>query len=152
MITSYEQFDRRLAEMRPFAKKAVRPSRGWIRAVRESLGMTTAQLGHRLGVKQPRISEMEKAEIHGAITLHSMERAAEALGCQFVYALVPITPLTETLHARAALLAEKQLVAIEQTMQLEKQTVTDTSYRKKARTQLIDELLRRPARLWDALP
>lgn len=150
MVTSYEQLDRRFAELLPFADRAVRPSRGWIRAVREALGMTTAQLAQRIGVKQPRVIELEKGEAHGAITLQSLERAAEALGCRVVYAFVPTQPLTETVRARATLLAEQQLAAVEQTMRLEDQGVTGKARREEARAQLVTELLRRPARLWDA--
>lgn len=150
MVTSYEQLDRRFAELRPLLDKATRPSRGWIRAVREALGMTTAQFAQRMGAKQPRVIELEKGEAHGAITLQSLERAAEALGCRLVYTLVPIRPLTETIQARAALLAEQQLAAIEHTMRLEDQSVTDKARREETRAHLVTELLRRPARLWDA--
>ncbi|HVY34095.1 MAG TPA: mobile mystery protein A [Caulobacteraceae bacterium] len=150
MITSHEQLDRRFAELRPLAETAVRPSRGWIRAVRDALGMTTAQFARRMGVKQPRIIELEKGEARGAITLQSLERAAKALDCRVIYVLLPVRPLGETLHARAAVMADQQLVAVEQTMGLEDQAVPGGVRRAQARADLIKELLRRPARLWDA--
>lgn len=148
MIMASDQMDKRFRELKPLVG-AARPPRGWIRAIREALGMTTAQLARRLGVTQPRIVEMEKAEVHGNITVQSLERAAEAMGCRLVYALVPITPLTRTLEQRASRIAERQLGAVEQGMKLEAQGVSGRKQRRQARQRRIEELLRRPARLWD---
>lgn len=150
MIRPAEQLDHRFADLRPFIENAARPSRGWVRAIRDALGMTTAQLGARMGVSQPRIVELEKAEIHGAITLHSLERAAEAMNCRVVYALVPMKPLTQTLQERAEGMARQQLTSVEQTMRLEDQAVNDKAGYMAALRRLTAELQRRPARLWDA--
>jgi predicted DNA-binding mobile mystery protein A len=111
--------------------------------------MTTRQLARRLGVQQPSLAEMEKAEAAGTITVKSLERVAEALGCRLVYALVPIKPLTETLKERASHLARQKLAAVEQTMRLEGQEVHDNAARTQAERRLIEKLLRKPARLWD---
>lgn len=111
--------------------------------------MTTAQLARRMDVRQPRIVELEKAEASGNITMRSLERAAEALGCQVVYALIPREPLTTTLEERALQVAERQLSSVEQTMRLEAQGVDDQEQRKRTLERLADDLLRRPARLWD---
>ena len=151
MVTASEQLDRRFADLKPFASAAVRPSRGWIRAIRDGLGMTTAQLARRMGVTQPRITELENGEASGKITLHSLERAAEAMNCRLVYAFVPMQPLTETIHERATSLASRQLASIEQTMRLENQSVTDKARHDEALQRLVSELERKPARLWDDL-
>ena len=148
MVTASEQLDKRLSRLRPLAD-AARPERGWIRAIREALGMTTGQLATRMKVRQPRIVELEKAESKGNVTMQSLERAAEALGCRVVYALVPLKPLTTALEDRALQVAERQLFSVEQTMRLEGQGVDDDEQRKRTRKRLADELLRRPARLWD---
>jgi predicted DNA-binding mobile mystery protein A len=148
MITAAKQLSKRFEELKPLAKMA-RPSRGWIRAIRDALGMTTSQLAQRLGVQQPRIIELEKTEATGNITVKSLERAAEAMGCRLVYALVPIKPLTQTIEERAIHLAQQKLASVDQTMRLEAQGVNDKASRKEAMQQIIDELLRRPARLWD---
>ncbi len=55
--------------------------------------MTTSQLAKRMGVTQPRISELERAEVAGRVSMESIERAAQAMGCRVVYALVPLAPL-----------------------------------------------------------
>lgn len=148
MVTPYEQLDKRFSKLRPFAQ-AARPSRGWIRAIREALGMTTGQFAKRLGVQQPRVIVLERGEPDGNITVKSLERAAQALGCRLVYALVPEKPLADTIRQRASLIAERQLASIEQTMRLEAQGVTDKAQHKEAHQRLVEKLLRRPARLWD---
>ncbi|MGB9364766.1 MAG: mobile mystery protein A [Xanthobacteraceae bacterium] len=148
MVTASEQLDKRLSKLRPLTA-AARPARGWIRAVRDALGMTTRQLAKRMKVHQPRIVELEKAEINGNITMQSLARAAEALGCRVVYALVPLKPLTAVLEERALQVAERQLSSVEQTMRLEAQGVDDEKQRKRTLGRLADELLERPARLWD---
>jgi predicted DNA-binding mobile mystery protein A len=149
MVTANEQLDKRFARIKPLAMEAARPSRGWIRAIREALGMTTAQFAKRLGVHQPRVIELERGEATGNITIKSLERAAEALGCRLVYALLPEEPLTDTIRKRATLVANRQLSSVQQTMRLEAQEVTDTGQQKEAHQKLVDNLLRRPARLWD---
>ena len=111
--------------------------------------MTTGQLAKRLGVQQPRIIELEKAEASGNITAQSLERAAEAMGCRLVYALVPIKPLTQTIEERARDLAQRKLASVDQSMRLEAQGVDDKTSRKEALQRIVDELMRRPARLWD---
>jgi predicted DNA-binding mobile mystery protein A len=148
MVTAHEQLDKRFAALRPLAGTP-QPSRGWVRAIRETLGMTTRQLADRMGISQPTLVRLERSEAAGTITFSSLERAAEALGCRVVYALVPLKPLTETIEDRASVLAEQQLASVEQTMRLEAQGVSDEKQRKQAHRQLAKDLLRRPARLWD---
>jgi predicted DNA-binding mobile mystery protein A len=140
--------DKRFAALRPLANSG-RPPKGWLRAIRDALGMTTAQFGRRLRVSQPRIVELEQSEASGGVTLNTLQRAAEALGCRLVYALVPDRPLAETVRERAELVAARQLSNVEQTMRLEDQAVRGKAVAKEQRRRLIEELLRRPARLWD---
>ena len=124
MVTGYEQLDKRFAKVKPLTSEAAKPSRGWIRAIREAIGMTTGQLAKRLGVHQPRVIELERGEATGNITVKSLERAAEALGCRLVYTFVPIEPLADTIRKRATTIAERQLASVEQTMRLEAQVLT----------------------------
>jgi predicted DNA-binding mobile mystery protein A len=148
MQTPAQQLDKRFVAFAPLAN-ALRPEKGWIKAVREALGMTTAQLGKRLGVSQQRAAMMEKAEVDGSITLKSLEQAAQTLGCRVVYVFYPEEPLTETLRARAEAVADQQMRAVEQTMRLEDQSVADNSLSLETRDRLMEQLLKRPARLWD---
>jgi predicted DNA-binding mobile mystery protein A len=111
--------------------------------------MTTGQLANRLGVQQPRIIELEKTEATGNVTLKSLERAAEAMDCRLVYAIVPLKPLTDTLHQRALRVARQNLAGVDQTMRLEDQEVRDKASRERAEQRLVEELLRKPSRLWN---
>ena len=101
-----------------------RPSVGWLRTVREALNMPQRELARRLQVSQPSVQALERREADGAITLESLERAAEALGCDLVYALIPRRPLEETLRDQAQKVAQAQWNAVTQTMALENQAVT----------------------------
>ncbi len=149
MVMPYEQLDQRFADLKPWLPLAERPSRGWIRAIRTALGMRTGQMAKRMNVTQPRINELERAEVQGSITLGSLERAAQALGCRVVYVLVPERPLTETVKARAYALAEQKLASVEQTMRLEDQEVTDKRQRQADLRLVADAYIKHPARLWD---
>lgn len=65
------------------------PSKGWIRAIREALGMSLRQMASRLGTSAPGARKLEESEANGTISLKSLRRAAEALDCIIIYALVP---------------------------------------------------------------
>ncbi len=126
-----------------------RPPRGWIKAIREALGLTTAQLGKRLGVSQPRVLGIEKAEVSGSIKLESLERAAHALDCRLVYALIPSRPLEYLAEDRARELAKKRLRATSHSMALEDQRV-DEADEQEHLERLVQKLLNQPgSALWE---
>ena len=120
--TARRQLDKRLNPLRD-SNSLTRPPRGWIKAIREALGMTTAQLARRIGVSQPRVVTIEKAEKNASITLDSLERAARAMDCRVVYALVPIKPLDDLVKERARIVAKKRLQSAQHSMALEAQSV-----------------------------
>jgi predicted DNA-binding mobile mystery protein A len=122
------------------------PVRGWIKAVREALGMTTAQLAKRLRMKQPSVVALEQSEAKGTIELATLRRVAEALDCTLVYALVPNKPLEATVRERARAFLRRRRGPVEHSMLLEDQKVDgkDTEAR-------LDEIVREtsPRRFWD---
>ena len=65
------------------------PKEGWVRTVRKTLGMSGAQLARRMNVTRALISNSEKSELSGSLTLKSITKMAEAMNCHFVYAIVP---------------------------------------------------------------
>lgn len=75
----------------------VRPSIGWLRTVRESLGITLTDLANRLKITPPAVRSFERAEAEDRITLGSLRRTANAIGCELIYALVPRTGTWSTL-------------------------------------------------------
>jgi predicted DNA-binding mobile mystery protein A len=148
MSLAARQLDRRFSEIRDTLRGAERPARGWIKAIREALGMTTAQLAARMGVAQPRVVELEKREAARVVTLQSLERAAEALDCRLVYIFVPKDSLEDRINIRAETVADLHLSAVDHTMRLEKQGVTDKQRRDEMKKKIVADLLQRPARLW----
>jgi predicted DNA-binding mobile mystery protein A len=113
------------------AKKEARPRRGWLRAIREGLGLTLAQVAKRVGNLPPRIREFELAEAQDRITLRSLRRVAAAMGCELVYAIVPKSgTITELAERRARAQAAKDVRDVEHTMGLEGQA-----------TGIVDELI-----------
>jgi len=116
-----KQLERRLAPVREIT--LVPPQRGWIRAIRESLGMSHRQLAARMGVAPSRIPALEKAEVTGATTVRTLRQAASAMNCTFVYAFVPIKPLDDILRERAIIKARKNISRLDHTMRLENQAV-----------------------------
>lgn len=142
---SRAHLDRRFNEIGP-AKRFTVPVHGWIRALRESLGMSAEQLGKRLGIRQPSIVAMERSEARGTIELATLRRVAEVLDCTLVYALVPNKPLETIVRDRARAVARRRWSAIEHSMLLEDQAVSGQDDDSR-----LDEYIRgvNPARLWD---
>ncbi|QGN55655.1 helix-turn-helix domain-containing protein [Novosphingobium sp. Gsoil 351] len=93
-----KHLESRLAPLREM--DFARPQRGWLRAMREALGMTTRQLAQRMDKVQSAVVDMEKSEARDSISLASLRQAAEAMNCELVYAIVPRGPIDEMLRAR----------------------------------------------------
>ncbi|QSV44701.1 mobile mystery protein A [Geobacter benzoatilyticus] len=124
------------------------PARGWIRAIREALGMSGVQFAARLGVKPPRVTILEREELSGTVTMKTMRQAAEALDCVFVYALVPRTSLEETIRRQAEGVARERLSRASHTMMLENQQLSEEEM-KQALDAAVEELVRAmPKDLW----
>jgi predicted DNA-binding mobile mystery protein A len=104
------------------AKGIARPQRGWLRAIREALGLTLGQVGQAAHATHQRIVNFEKAEANDRITLRSLRRVAEAMGCQLVYAIVPKSGTIQELAEQSARSeATRRVLAVERTMALENQ-------------------------------
>ena len=143
-----KQLDRTLGRVAK-AFESPRPRRGWIREIRESLGMSARQLGSRIGVSQPTVAEFEKREVGGAITLGTLERVASALDCRLVYALVPRGSLDEMVKTRARLVAIRTLEGVEHTMRLEDQASVGLERRLRIEHEAEVLLRSRLRELWD---
>lgn len=142
-----KHLERRLAPLRK-TNDLARPPRGWIKAVREALGMTTAQLAERIGVSQTRVSRIEKDEVGSAITLRTLRQAAEAMNCTLIYALVPDEPLDAMLRGQASVLADELLARTHHTMKLENQALSKRDLDAE-RVRLVRDLMEGdPKRLW----
>ncbi|MEZ5453974.1 MAG: mobile mystery protein A [Thiothrix sp.] len=125
-----------------------RPGNGWIRSIREALGMTSVALAKRLGMTDAGIRNLEKAEADDAITLASLRKLAEALDCELKYALIPRQSLEDMLQQRAEQLARERVLPVAHSMVLEDQAVYQ-AFTDKQIKQLAKELLEGSRReLW----
>jgi predicted DNA-binding mobile mystery protein A len=120
----------RLAQLQraltPFlaARETARPQKGWIRAIREATGITVRELAKRLGKAPSVAAHLEGSEAEYRITLGSLRDAADALGCQLVYALVPKSGSIQQLaEERTRTKAAENVRAVEHSMALEGQAV-----------------------------
>lgn len=114
--------DQKLSAFQP-ATQYQPPAKGWIRALRDSIGLSSAQLGNALGIRSQSVDDMEKAEVSGGISLDTLRRAGRAMDCTLVYALVPNTSLDNLVTKRAVALATSAIAGVSHTMALEDQKV-----------------------------
>lgn len=125
-----------------------RPPSGWLKVIREALGMTATYQAKMLGVTTSTVTRLETSEADDTISLNTLRRAAEALGCELQYALVPKKTLADTLDARATALARQQMAAISHSMALEAQAISPEIVEEQTRV-LADSLLKGSRRvLW----
>ncbi len=90
--------DRRVArvkldvEMWPFRKagREKEPTNELLRAVRQSLGIPIKEITKEMGVGRSAVFDLEMNERKKTITLRSLDRMAEAMGCKVVYGVVPM--------------------------------------------------------------
>jgi predicted DNA-binding mobile mystery protein A len=116
-----KQLDRSLE---PFsaARKQPRPQLGWIHAIRQTLGISAADLARVLGRSRQLVLQLEKAEAEDTITLKSLRNIANALDCDLTYALVPREgTIREMNESRARTNAREHVSRIEHSMALEDQ-------------------------------
>jgi predicted DNA-binding mobile mystery protein A len=78
-------------QLRPFltARRVHRPYGGWLRAVRKALGLSAKELASDLRVSPSAFFRMERAEWKDKISLAGLDKAARAMSCKLVYAIVP---------------------------------------------------------------
>jgi len=98
-----------------------KPPQGWLKTIREALGMTSTQLARRMELSQPRVIQMEKNEKN--LKISTLERAAAALGCRLVYAIVPDEPIEQILQKKAKEKASALIKKVNVNMALENQQV-----------------------------
>ncbi|MDA8118318.1 MAG: mobile mystery protein A [Actinomycetota bacterium] len=117
--TARRELDRKLTSI-PRAHLTP-PRNGWVRTIRQALGMSAADLAARMGVTGSAVQDLERAEPDGRVTLDRLNRAAEAMDCDLVYALIPRTSLTNTVERQARARVAQQIAATARSMSLEAQ-------------------------------
>jgi len=143
-----EQLEKTLRKFEPL-RDSPPPIKGWIRAIRDALGMNGRQLADRLGEHRSRTERIEQDELTGSLTLKTLRRTAEALDCVFVYGFVPRTSLEENVHNQAKRVALKRLARASHTMELENQALGENE-NKELLSNMIEEIMDElPSNLWN---
>jgi predicted DNA-binding mobile mystery protein A len=133
---------RRLDDRLALSRKAdlTPPRAGWLRAIRDALGMPARYLSDELGVNTNAVFAMERSEQAGTIRLDTLRRAADALDCDVIYALVPRSSLAGTVEAAATRALRRNTEAVRRTMILEDQSL-DTDELAAQERVLLNELI-----------
>jgi predicted DNA-binding mobile mystery protein A len=125
------------------------PRKGWIRAIREALGMTQNQLARRMGITRQAVALTEASELDHSATLGRLKRAAQELGCELRYVLVPKIPLESMIADQARRRAEKKLGRVNQSQALEASAMSADSMSSTVADLARELELNRAADLWD---
>ena len=143
-----DQLDETLRRFGPLGT-IVPPRKGWVRAIRDALGMRGEQLAKRLGVNKQRVSRIEQDERLGNVTLKTLRGVAEALDCVFVYGFVPRESLEATVRNQAQSVARRRMARSNQAMRLEQQELSATEKEKAFHEMFLDIIETMPKSFWD---
>ena len=127
-----------------------KPKSGWIKAIREGLGMTVAQLAQRMDLAPSNVTILENREAQSKTTLESMEKAAKALGCTFVYAILPNETLEQMISDQANRSAQKIVQKVHHHMKLEKQNVENEIRNEQIKSLATEIKEKMDKRLWSS--
>lgn len=134
------QLDEQLVPLR--GESALRtPRGGWVKIIRQALGMSMRQLAVRTGMSKSSVASAEKLEAKGTVRLDTLHRLAKGLDCELVYVLVPTESLEASLRHQARRKAGLLVGRVSDSMDLEAQGV-GSAEQGRQRTELADELLR----------
>jgi len=119
-----KQLDSRVAKLRAIIPLST-PREGWIKQIREALGITAHQLAGKIGVSQPTLARIEKSEKERTVSLKSLDRIAEALNSKVIYAFIPRETFEKLVRQRALAVAERLVRNVSHSMELEKQGIPE---------------------------
>ena len=142
-VLQIRALDKKTSDLKS-AKNIVPQPFGWIKTVREAIGMTVSQLATRLGVTQPRITKMESNEDN--LKLSTMKKAAEAMNCEFVYYFKPRTTFQNLVDEQAQKKAAEVLKTVNVNMALENQEIAEDEAVKDFASDLINTKIKQ---IWD---
>ena len=124
------------------------PSEGWLRTMRKALSMSGAQLARRMGMTRGAVARNEKAEIHGGITIKTMQQMAAGMDCRFVYAVIPNRDVEEVIQYQAREKAKRLVNQAGVHMALEAQSLSNDRMAAEV-DRLAKELLDKPSSIWN---
>ena len=126
------------------------PPIGWIRAIRNGIGMSMEQLGRKLSITKQGVMDIEKREMEGAITIKAMQEIAKAMDTKFVYGFVPNAgSLEQMIETRALEIAKTIVLRTSTTMKLEDQVNSKERIEKAIKERAKEIINKTPKILWD---
>lgn len=154
MTTAYElltvkQLDKKLGALRPYFNLI--PNRGWIFYIRNALSISTGNLAKLMGRKQPSVVAMEQREADKSITLETLEKAANAVGCDVFYAFVPKDSFEKFVDSKRRELVNRIITETNLTMSLEEQGLSKKEIAEQTNLLMDDMRIKPLKKLWRAL-
>jgi predicted DNA-binding mobile mystery protein A len=126
------------------------PPIGWIKAIRNGIGMSMEQLGRKLSITKQGVMDIEKREMEGAITIKAMQEIAKAMDTEFVYGFVPNAgSLEQMIETRALEIAKTIVLRTSTTMKLEDQANSKERIEKAIKERAKEIINKTPKILWD---
>ncbi len=126
------------------------PPIGWIKAIRNGIGMSMEQLGKKLSITKQGVMDIEKREMEGAITIKAMQEIAKAMDTEFVYGFVPNAgSLEQMIETRALEIAKTIVLRTSTTMKLEDQANSKERIEKAIKERAKEIINKTPKILWD---
>jgi predicted DNA-binding mobile mystery protein A len=126
------------------------PPIGWIKAIRNGIGMSMEQLGKKLSITKQGVMDIEKREKEGAITIKSMQEIAKAMDMKLVYGFVSNAgSLEQMIETRAIEMAKKIVERTSNTMKLEDQANSKERIEKAIKERASEIINNTPKILWD---
>jgi len=145
----FQQLNEKLAQLTVLQHVNVPPI-GWIKAIRNGIGMSMEQLGKKLSITKQGVMDIEKREKEGAVTLKSMQELAKALDMKFVYGFVPnASSLEQMIEKRALEIATKIVERTTTTMKLEDQENSKERIENAIKERALEIVNKTPKILWD---
>jgi predicted DNA-binding mobile mystery protein A len=128
----------------------IMPPIGWIKAIRNGIGMSMEQLGKKLSITKQAVMDIEKREKEGAITIKSMQEIAKVIDMKFVYGFVPNAgSLEQMIETRSLEIATKIVQRTSNSMKLEDQVNSKERIEKAIKERAAEIINKTPKILWD---
>ena len=145
----FQQLNKKMDQLNGMQHVIVPPI-GWIKTIRNGIGMSMEQLGKKLSITKQGVMDIEKREKEGAITIKSMQEIAKAMDTQFVYGFVPNAgSLEQMIETRALEIATKIVERTSTTMKLEDQANSKERIEKAIKERASEIINKTPKILWD---
>ena len=145
----FQQLNEKMLQLAGMQHVTVPPI-GWIKAIRNGIGMSMEQLGKKLSITKQGVMDIEKREKEGAITIKSMQEIAKAIDMQFVYGFVPDAgSLDQMIEMRSLEMAKTIVQRTSTTMKLEDQVNSKERIEKAIKERAAEIINKTPKILWD---